>query len=79
MKPTRCRRLSASTLFAAMENGDVPEDANEHCPGNLSESAGKADCEGCPNQQACATAPKGPDPGPLSVPLPLIASGLFIL
>ncbi|KAL1555761.1 cytosolic Fe-S cluster assembly factor nbp35 [Salvia divinorum] len=48
-----------------MENGDneVPENANEHCPGTQSESAGKSDaCEGCPNQEACATAPKGPDP-----------------
>ncbi|KAE9597426.1 hypothetical protein Lal_00029958 [Lupinus albus] len=46
-----------------MENGDIPEDANEHCPGPQSESAGKSDaCEGCPNQQICATAPKGPDP-----------------
>ena len=39
------------------------------CPGTQSESAGKSDaCEGCPNQEACATAPKGPDPGflPLS-------------
>lgn len=34
------------------------------CPGPQSESAGKSDaCEGCPNQEACATAPKGPDPG----------------
>ncbi|OIW10334.1 hypothetical protein TanjilG_28085 [Lupinus angustifolius] len=46
-----------------MEKGDIPEDANEHCPGPQSESAGKSDaCEGCPNQQICATAPKGPDP-----------------
>ncbi|KAG8058924.1 hypothetical protein GUJ93_ZPchr0002g23714 [Zizania palustris] len=50
-----------------MENGsggsDVPEHANEHCPGTQSEAAGKADaCAGCPNQQICATAPKGPDP-----------------
>ena len=36
------------------------------CPGAQSESAGKSDaCEGCPNQEACATAPKGPDPGSL--------------
>jgi len=36
------------------------------CPGPQSESAGKSDaCEGCPNQQICATAPKGPDPGTL--------------
>lgn len=47
-----------------MENGgEIPEDANEHCPGPQSESAGKSDaCAGCPNQQICATAPKGPDP-----------------
>ncbi|PNX61821.1 hypothetical protein L195_g052653, partial [Trifolium pratense] len=25
-----------------MENGDIPEDANEHCPGPQSESAGKS-------------------------------------
>jgi hypothetical protein len=38
--------------------------APEHCPGTESEQAGKADaCQGCPNQQICATAPKGPDPG----------------
>lgn len=35
----------------------------EHCPGTQSEQAGKADaCEGCPNQQICASQPKGPDP-----------------
>ena len=40
-----------------------PEDAPEHCPGTQSEEAGKAaSCEGCPNQNVCATAPKGPDP-----------------
>lgn len=34
------------------------------CPGTEAEQAGKASaCEGCPNQQICATAPKGPDPG----------------
>ena len=33
------------------------------CPGTESEAAGKAAaCAGCPNQAACATAPKGPDP-----------------
>jgi Mrp family chromosome partitioning ATPase len=43
--------------------GEIPEDANEHCPGPESESAGKSDsCAGCPNQEVCATAPKGPDP-----------------
>ncbi|KAB1219771.1 Cytosolic Fe-S cluster assembly factor NBP35 [Morella rubra] len=47
-----------------MENGEIPEDANKHCPGPRSESAGKSDaCQGCPNQEVCATAPIGPDPG----------------
>jgi len=35
----------------------------EHCPGPESLSAGKSSaCAGCPNQQICATTPKGPDP-----------------
>ena len=40
------------------------ESVPEHCPGTESEAAGKADaCQGCPNQQICASAqPKGPDP-----------------
>lgn len=34
------------------------------CPGTGSENAGKASaCAGCPNQQICASTPKGPDPG----------------
>ncbi|KAA0041215.1 cytosolic Fe-S cluster assembly factor NBP35 [Cucumis melo var. makuwa] len=49
-----------------MENSEIPENANENCPGPESESAGKSDaCQGCPNQSICATAPKGPDPGAL--------------
>ena len=44
----------------------------EHCPGPESQSAGKADsCAGCPNQQICASAPKGPDPD-----IPIIAERL---
>ncbi|KAL1922019.1 uncharacterized protein VTP21DRAFT_10661 [Calcarisporiella thermophila] len=51
---------------------DIPSEAPEHCPGTNSTEAGKADaCAGCPNQQACATAPKGPDPD-----LPLIQERL---
>lgn len=55
-----------------MENGhnsqEIPENANEHCPGPQSESAGKSEaCEGCPNQTVCATAPKGPDPDLVSI------------
>lgn len=34
------------------------------CPGTESEHAGKASaCAGCPNQNICSAAPKGPDPG----------------
>lgn len=37
--------------------------APHNCPGTQSDDAGKSSaCEGCPNQQHCATAPKGPDP-----------------
>ncbi|KAF3767400.1 P-loop containing nucleoside triphosphate hydrolase protein [Cryphonectria parasitica EP155] len=44
----------------------------EHCPGPESEKAGTADsCAGCPNQQICASAPKGPDPD-----IPLISQRL---
>jgi hypothetical protein len=33
------------------------------CPGTESKEAGSAAaCAGCPNQQECASAPKGPDP-----------------
>lgn len=44
--------------------GDVPADANEHCPGTESDRAGAAaSCAGCPNQKVCASgAAKGPDP-----------------
>ncbi|KAJ4899914.1 Cytosolic Fe-S cluster assembly factor NBP35 [Raphanus sativus] len=48
-----------------MDKGEIPENANEHCPGPQAETAGKSEsCAGCPNQQACATgtAPSGPDP-----------------
>ncbi|KXZ49792.1 hypothetical protein GPECTOR_19g243 [Gonium pectorale] len=42
---------------------EVPENANQQCPGTSSDQAGKsAACAGCPNQSICATAPKGPDP-----------------
>ncbi|KAF2316472.1 hypothetical protein GH714_041813 [Hevea brasiliensis] len=51
-----------------MENGEIPENANENCPGPQSESAGTSDaCQGCPNQEACASAPKGPDPDLIAI------------
>ncbi|KAL4457368.1 hypothetical protein ABPG75_012233 [Micractinium tetrahymenae] len=50
-------------MSAQERSNDVPEGAPEHCPGTASEAAGSAAaCLGCPNQAACATAPKGPDP-----------------
>ncbi|XP_018566552.1 cytosolic Fe-S cluster assembly factor NUBP1 homolog [Anoplophora glabripennis] len=43
---------------------EKPDNAPEHCPGTGSENAGKVSaCAGCPNQQICASGPKGPDPG----------------
>eukprot|EP00252_Welwitschia_mirabilis_P018215 TRINITY_DN40496_c0_g1_i1.p1 TRINITY_DN40496_c0_g1~~TRINITY_DN40496_c0_g1_i1.p1 ORF type:complete len:361 (+),score=72.22 TRINITY_DN40496_c0_g1_i1:139-1221(+) len=51
-----------------LPQGEVPENANEHCPGPQAETAGKAAaCEGCPNQNICATAPKGPDPDLIAI------------
>jgi len=45
------------------ETKQLVEPPPEHCPGTESETAGKsAACAGCPNQQICSTAPKGPDP-----------------
>lgn len=41
----------------------TPAHTGADCPGTASEGAGTAAaCQGCPNQAACATAPKGPDP-----------------
>ena len=46
------------------DDAPPPSDANEECVGPSSEQAGKASsCDGCPNQEACATgANRGPDP-----------------
>jgi Mrp family chromosome partitioning ATPase len=42
---------------------DVPENANESCPGTGSTNAGKSSsCAGCPNQKACTTGEKTVDP-----------------
>ncbi|KAL3081482.1 hypothetical protein niasHT_036546 [Heterodera trifolii] len=42
---------------------DVPEDANENCPGTASANAGKTSaCAGCPNQSACSTGERAVDP-----------------
>lgn len=35
---------------------EVPENANQNCPGVQSEKAGKQEaCQGCPNQSACSS------------------------
>ncbi|GAA5838190.1 hypothetical protein JCM9279_004150 [Rhodotorula babjevae] len=48
---------------ATLLPSNIPENAPEYCPGTESTEAGLAPgCAGCPNQDACATAPKGPDP-----------------
>uniref|UniRef100_A0A7E5A1Y2 Cytosolic Fe-S cluster assembly factor NUBP1 homolog n=1 Tax=Panagrellus redivivus TaxID=6233 RepID=A0A7E5A1Y2_PANRE len=42
---------------------DVPENANESCPGTGSENAGKSGaCAGCPNQGVCASGETPVDP-----------------
>lgn len=42
---------------------NVPENANEECPGTDSERAGKSGaCAGCPNQKFCASGEKPVDP-----------------
>ncbi|VVT56388.1 uncharacterized protein SAPINGB_P005032 [Magnusiomyces paraingens] len=52
----------------SQEKPELTAPEPEHCPGTESELAGQADaCQGCPNQEICASAPKGPDPD-----LPLI-------
>lgn len=46
-----------------MDKNEVPENANENCPGPLSEQAGKKQsCEGCPNQGQCASGAMQIDP-----------------
>ncbi|CAL5016259.1 unnamed protein product [Urochloa decumbens] len=63
LNPPSTPQQRASEESMESGGGKVPEDANDHCPGTESENAGKAEaCAGCPNQQVCATAPKGPDP-----------------
>ena len=56
--PEACpNRMPRCTLKAWVDR------ALADCPGASSDEAGKASaCAGCPNQAACATAPKGPDP-----------------
>ena len=58
--------------FPTQPPPDLPAPEPENCPGPESAQAGtSAACAGCPNQQICSTAPKGPDPD-----LPAITSRL---
>ena len=42
----------------------LPSAPSAECVGPEHEQAGQAaSCAGCPNQEACASGPKGPDPG----------------
>ncbi|KAK9475879.1 P-loop containing nucleoside triphosphate hydrolase protein [Lipomyces japonicus] len=60
---TTVMTTTASASYTAGTISTLAAPAPEHCPGTESENAGLADaCAGCPNQQICATAPKGPDP-----------------
>lgn len=50
------------TLIFILQMSNVPENANESCPGTDSENAGKASgCAGCPNQKFCSTGEKPVD------------------
>lgn len=63
--PLRFRKKDHFIAFREMVDAsvNVPENAPLGCPGTLNENSGRAlPCQGCPNQQACLTAPKGPDP-----------------
>ena len=55
--------VSDSYCYSCISTADT-EAIPEHCPGTESTEAGKASaCQGCPNQQICASAkPAPPDP-----------------
>lgn len=43
-------------MISVQQPADVPANAPDHCPGTESDLAGKVDaCEGCPNQENCAS------------------------
>lgn len=46
-----------------MESSEIPNDANQGCPGLSSEQAGKNQaCAGCPNQKICSSSKQEVDP-----------------
>ncbi|KAJ2590982.1 cytosolic Fe-S cluster assembly factor nbp35 [Coemansia sp. RSA 1804] len=65
ISPEQQQQQQQTPSASAFVGDRVPDNANEHCPGPESESAGKADgCAGCPNQEICASQAgiAGPDP-----------------
>jgi Mrp family chromosome partitioning ATPase len=55
--------LSEFNYNILMSEGQTPDNANENCPGVLSNEAGKKEAgEGCPNQALCATGALQVDP-----------------
>lgn len=43
-------------MSSETKNGNVPENANEGCPGIESTKAGTSNsCKGCPMQQSCSS------------------------
>ncbi|KAI0272580.1 P-loop containing nucleoside triphosphate hydrolase protein [Gloeopeniophorella convolvens] len=71
-----CSVAPGAATTSVPDPRSVPEDAPEHCPGTESELAGKtAACEGCPNQDVCASGvTKGPDPA-----LPLVRERMTLV
>lgn len=48
--------MESTTTTGQNPVGQVPQNANEHCPGLESTQAGKSEaCDGCPNQKICAS------------------------
>jgi len=62
---------------------EIPENANEHCPGINSSEAGKEKaCEGCPNQLLCASGQlDAPDPAIKDIEkrMQLVKHKIFVL
>ena len=56
----------------AQTTEEIPENANQGCPGTHNKEAGKSSaCQGCPNQKICSSAEANPgvDPGNNSLSL----------
>ena len=66
--PSQTNTGAPDTMTNTDTPDNVPADANESCPGTDADEAGtRPGCAGCPNQNACATAPKGVDPDVVAV------------